>query len=310
MLKVSIIIPNYNHALFLQQRLDTVFHQTYQDFEVILLDDASTDGSQGILKQYKDHPKVSQLIINETNSGSPFKQWQKGIALAKGDFVWIAESDDYCELEFLSHTIKSLEQGVDICYTQSLDVDEHGEGGMSRLPYTNEFTPNIWKQDFKMDGNTFNKHYLLVKNVIPNASAVVFKRSIIKDAFFNADLLSMKMCGDWLFWIQLCMNQKLSFISHPLNYFRYHKTISRSHDTVKKRKQRIYEEAVLRSIVFKIFGLRHVGKERQLYYAWFRFFKLSEGLRKSFYKIRMEQTPIKRLFLDFIIIKLKHRFKS
>lgn len=97
---VSIIIPNYNHAAFLQQRLNSVFQQTYQNFEVILLDDASTDASVAILNEYKDHPKVSHLVINERNSGSPFKQWQKGIALAKGEYVWIAESDDINAMNF------------------------------------------------------------------------------------------------------------------------------------------------------------------------------------------------------------------
>ena len=98
---VSIIIPNYNHSKFLQQRLDSVFNQTFQDFEVILLDDCSTDNSVDILKKYANHPKVSHLELNKQNSGSPFKQWQKGITMAKGTYIWIAETDDYCEFNFL-----------------------------------------------------------------------------------------------------------------------------------------------------------------------------------------------------------------
>ena len=52
---ISVIIPNYNHKPFLEQRLSSIFNQTFQDFEVIILDDASTDGSQTILNQYKNH---------------------------------------------------------------------------------------------------------------------------------------------------------------------------------------------------------------------------------------------------------------
>ena len=63
---VSIIIPNYNHALYLKERLDSIFNQTFQDFEVILLDDCSTDTSREVLAEYAKKDKVSHCIFNET----------------------------------------------------------------------------------------------------------------------------------------------------------------------------------------------------------------------------------------------------
>ena len=65
MAEVSVIVPNYNHAAFLPKRLESIFNQTYQDFEVILLDDASTDTSVEVLSQYADHPKVTHFVVNE-----------------------------------------------------------------------------------------------------------------------------------------------------------------------------------------------------------------------------------------------------
>ena len=62
MSKVSVIIPNYNHAKYLKQRIDSVLNQTYQDFDVIILDDSSTDESKTIIEQYRDHPKVNKQI--------------------------------------------------------------------------------------------------------------------------------------------------------------------------------------------------------------------------------------------------------
>ena len=103
---ISIILPNYNHAIYLIDRLDSIFNQTYQNFEVIILDDASTDDSLAILNMYRNHPKVSNFIRNEKNTGSPFKQWAKGLRLAKGDLIWIAESDDDCDLNFLESQVK------------------------------------------------------------------------------------------------------------------------------------------------------------------------------------------------------------
>ena len=81
--KVSVIVPNYNHAPYLKRRIDSILNQTYQDFELILLDDCSTDNSAEVLNEYASNPKVSHVVINEINSGSTFKQWDKGFALAK-----------------------------------------------------------------------------------------------------------------------------------------------------------------------------------------------------------------------------------
>lgn len=97
---VSIIVPNYNHAKFLNQRLDSIFNQTFKDFEVIFLDDKSPDNSVGILNSYQDD-RITHRVYNTTNSGSPFKQWKKGLELAKGDLIWIAESDDFADITFL-----------------------------------------------------------------------------------------------------------------------------------------------------------------------------------------------------------------
>src|ERR1017187_1910144 len=105
---VSVIIPNYNHARFLRRRIDSVLQQTFQDFEVILLDDCSTDDSRSILSKYADDPRV-RIEFNEKNSGSPFKQWNKGVRLAQGSYVWIAESDDYAAERLLERLVAVLD---------------------------------------------------------------------------------------------------------------------------------------------------------------------------------------------------------
>ena len=76
---VSVIVPNYNHSTYIKERIESILKQTYDSYELILLDDCSSDDSRDILLQYKDNPHVSHLVFNEENSGSPFKQWDKGI---------------------------------------------------------------------------------------------------------------------------------------------------------------------------------------------------------------------------------------
>src|SRR5476649_961009 len=98
---VSVIIPNYNHEPYLEQRINSVLNQTYKNIEVIILDDNSTDSSRQVIERYRADTQIKHIVYNHTNSGSPFIQWKKGIDLAKGKYIWMAESDDYSDLTFL-----------------------------------------------------------------------------------------------------------------------------------------------------------------------------------------------------------------
>lgn len=83
---VSVIVPNYNHVRFLPKRIDSILRQAYQDVELILPDDCSTDGSRKFLSQYGGNPRV-RLEFNHVNSGSTYKQWNRGVSLAQGEYV-------------------------------------------------------------------------------------------------------------------------------------------------------------------------------------------------------------------------------
>lgn len=301
--KVSILIPNYNHKPYLQQRLDTVFDQTFQDFEVILLDDASTDGSQAILETYTNHPKVTHLIINSYNSGSPFKQWKKGIELAKGEYIWIAESDDYCNLQFLERLLNEMNTNIGICYSQTIDVDENGKQLLNRAEYTKEYEPNIWLNDFKMEGAEFVEKYLSKKNVIPNASAVVFKRALLDKSVFSQTLLNMKMCGDWYFWTMIMGKIQVAFVADPLNYFRNHAAISRKHKNREQKKQRLLEEADIYTAIFRRHQSINIHNCQSLKKKWCKLHSVKEFFSKGFYKIKIPQTSKFSLLLAFVYYK-------
>src|SRR5271163_2597159 len=122
---VSVIVPNSNHERFLRQRIDTILAQTFQDFELILLDDYSTDDSRSILREYGSDPRV-RLEFNDVNSGSTFKQWNKGVRLAQGKYVWIAESDDYADPRFLERLMELLgaDSQATIAYCRSWRVSD------------------------------------------------------------------------------------------------------------------------------------------------------------------------------------------
>ena len=294
--KISVILPNYNHDRFLNQRIDSILNQTYQDFELIILDDCSSDNSITILEQWKNHPKVSHFIVNEANSGSPFRQWKRGIELAKGDWVWIAESDDLCELNFLSKLVNEIgkKPHAGVVYAQSYDINQKGDRVNDRLKYTESFNPNIWSGSFSLNGLVFIRKYLSIKNVIPNASAVLFRREYCTPQIFDDSLVDMRMCGDWLFWIKLLEKSEVVFLKEHLNYFREHEAVSRNHNNGLKRRRRLIEEKKVRSYMSGTLNLRHYPSESILYKKWFELYNsiFFDLFSKDFYEVNLEMSKL------------------
>ena len=211
--KVSVIIPNYNHSNYLYQRIESVLNQSYQDFELIILDDFSTDNSREVIEEYRGHPKISAIIYNESNSGSTFKQWEKGISLAVGEFIWIAESDDWCERSLLEELVKGLEMDENcvLSYCQSYCIqNENIISWVSQSPYLSEI----------MDGDLFLKNLMIRNNTIFNSSMAIWKRACFVN--MSKDFTNYKFCGDWFFWMELAGMGKVHISGRVLNYFRKH----------------------------------------------------------------------------------------
>lgn len=217
--KVSVIVPNYNHAPYLRKRIESVLNQTFQDYELILLDDFSTDASREILEEYRDHPKVSHLIFNQQNSGTTFAQWKKGIDLAKGVYVWLAESDDFASESFLEELVTQLDEhpAAAIAFSGSHIVDSDG----------NDIPGKDWDR-FRHAPGSVNEYTsrqlilskLLRNNKIYNASMAIFRRSAAPE--IDSRYLSMRYCGDWLFWVETAMRGGGIEVCKRLNYFRQH----------------------------------------------------------------------------------------
>lgn len=217
--RVSVVIPNYNHARFLTRRIETVLQQTFQDFEVILLDDCSTDESRAILSSYANSPKV-RVEFNRVNSGSTFKQWNKGVGLARGEYVWIAESDDYADARFLERLIGLLdserEAAFAYCRSWCVDADDRLEGFLDvSMP-----DPQRWESDHSANMSDECYEHFITYCVVPNASAVVFRKAIY-NRVGGADE-TLRRCGDWKMWFAMALEGEMVYLSEPLNYYRFH----------------------------------------------------------------------------------------
>ncbi len=248
---VSVIVPNYNHARFLRQRLDSILAQTYTDFELILLDDCSHDHSVEILEEYAEHPQVTHFVVNDTNSGSPFAQWKKGIDLARGEYIWIAESDDYADTEFLNALTPVLQKNPEllVSYCRSEMVDEHGMTPNPGSFYCDSLDKERWHSSYTNTGKDEIINYARYMNTIPNASSTIIRRSAAVTLDFP---VTMRFTGDWYFWLQLLNQGRVAYECQPLNFFRCHSNTTRSTTDLASERQRFKEIGYCLSYAHKL----------------------------------------------------------
>ena len=226
--RVTAIVPNYNYARYLRDRLETVSNQTLPLYELIVLDDCSQDESVQVIQDFLTQCDVPwRLEVNETNSGSVFKQWRKGVELARGEYVWIAEADDTCKPQFLQRVVSRMqEMDAVLGFADSWQIDEEGKHlGDSYKPYVNEDAPGAFDHSFEMGGREFLAKHLGIKNIILNVSGVVFRRDALLAALDRVgdELFEYKVAGDWRLYIELCKsNATIIYITEPLNGHRRH----------------------------------------------------------------------------------------
>ncbi|MEQ9506372.1 MAG: glycoside hydrolase family 99-like domain-containing protein [Hyphomonas sp.] len=233
--RISVVVPNYNYARYLPHRIATILNQETPVWEIIFLDDASTDDSVAIAERLlKDCGINYRIIVNEKNSGSVFAQWKKGVDLARGEIVWIAEADDWASSRFTMTAAKAFEEPeVVLSYTQSNQVSQDSEIlSPHYLDYVADIDRERWRRPFVNDGAAELDDGLSVKNTIPNVSGVLFRREALAAtlAAHMEEIRSYRVAGDWCAYAHLAARGKIAFDPRPLNYHRRHSgsvTISR-----------------------------------------------------------------------------------
>lgn len=272
--KVSVIVPNYNHAPFLKDRLDSIFCQEFEDYEVILLDDGSTDGSRDLLQTYQGHPKVAKMVLNERNSGSTFRQWRKGIEVARGKYIWIAESDDVANPGLVGLLVGCLERDstIGLAYCQSLIINNRGDVVRDNIEHTRKLQSVDWDHEFKLAGHDALVNFFVSKNIVPNASAAVFRRDLISDECMDA-IVEYRFAGDWLLWIELLKKSSLYYVPARLNYFRYHEQVSRNMKSFERVARYLEERCKLLHVIEETAGIKQsdmLSGHNKVYKEWKR----------------------------------------
>ena len=222
--KVSVIIPNYNYEKYIIERIDSVLMQTYPIYELIILDDCSTDNSINVIEEKIKNIKdiKIQFIKNQKNSGGVFKQWKKGFDAATGDVIWIAEADDSAENNFVEELIKPFDDPeVLLSYCESARID--GENNLIREKSDDLYDmcrTGEWNQSYIWSGKEENIYHLAVTNTILNVSSVMWRKKDYTEIFAKAG--EFKVAGDWYIYYNILKNGKISWNAKPLNYYRKH----------------------------------------------------------------------------------------
>ncbi|MCG6205519.1 glycoside hydrolase family 99-like domain-containing protein [Rhodopseudomonas sp. HC1] len=259
---VSVVVPNYNYAHCLPERLCTIFDQNHSVEEIIVLDDCSKDDSISVIvKIAEERQRDLTLVVNEQNSGSVFAQWSKAAEMAKGEFLWIAEADDLSEPNFLSSLLELMRNDADIAlgFTDSKAIDGEGQHLYeSYKPYYASIEPDALSRTEVFDAGDFVGRFLGVKNTILNVSSVLWRREALLRALdaCHEDLDGLRMAGDWRIYLE-CLSApdaKIAYVADPLNVHRRH-AASVTHSM--NAQKHIEEIERMHRVARELFGLRN-----------------------------------------------------
>jgi glycosyltransferase involved in cell wall biosynthesis len=220
---VSVIIPNYNYARYLPQRITGIINQSVAPLEIIFLDDYSSDDSLAIADKLLKTSGIDYQIVANTSNQGVYAQWCKGIKLARGDYIWIAEADDFCSNKMLGILFNCItNNNADLAYCQSMIIDDNNKITHANLhALTDEFSLTLWNKNFCLPGQELVQKYWFHKNLIINASSCIFSKKSVENV--NLDQLAgFKYCGDWFFYVSLLRLGKLCYTNRVLNVYRKH----------------------------------------------------------------------------------------
>lgn len=208
-------MSSYNYALYIKKAIESVLKQTYINWELIIIDDASTDNSLNIIKEYLKQDSRIKLILNEKNIGLALSL-KKAIKYADGEWIAFLESDDEFLPQSIEEKIKAAQKGAEIVYT---DVELFQD--KVKKAELDLYFKNVNKYLIELDRSKFIEDFSKIitkSNIIPTFSCVMVKRDLIKNCKFNA---ICKSALDHYLWAQLA-DKKIYYINKKLTKWRLH----------------------------------------------------------------------------------------
>lgn len=226
--KISVIIPTYNRAKILPRAIKSVLNQSFEDFELIVVDDGSTDKTKEIVQTFQKKD-LRVKYIWQKNSGAPARPKNRGIREAKGEYLAFLDDDDEWEKEKLEEQIRLFESQRNLGFVgcDILIINERGERKELKEYKIPKYSPKIF----------FER--LLERNFLLTSSSIMVKKEIFNEiGFFDENL---KVADDWDMWLRISKKFPFDFVSKFLiKYYIHQKSITPNLDPEKEAKELEY----------------------------------------------------------------------
>lgn len=223
---ITVIIPLYNTERFITQTIDSVLSQTYQNFEIFVVDDCSSDGSCNIIRQFAANDPRITLIQSDTNFGGPARPRNIGIENAKGEFIAFLDADDVWKPHKLQTQLDFLvaHPHIDMLYSPAEIIDENGTLSPVKKQWLASFLSLLMSP----------KNAIIYNNFI-NINTLMVRQPLTSRFIEDSRLVAIE---DWMFHIfNFQMGLRGTLMKEPLIYYRIHSaSISNRHSDKSYRK--------------------------------------------------------------------------
>lgn len=215
--KVSVVLTSYNHASYVGAAIESVLNQTFTDFELLIVDDGSTDNSREIIKTYND-PRI-KFFLYEKNRG-PVTAVANAVKSARGKYVAVHHSDDLWTLDKLARQVEYLDANEDVaaCFTRVDFIDERGE---IRALSDGDPYKNVFEQSNRTRAEWLNYFF-------HNANCLCHPSAMVRREFYDKcrllDVHGFWQLPDYLMWIRLCFQADIFILPERLTKFRLRRT--------------------------------------------------------------------------------------
>ena len=292
---VSVCLPTYNGAAYIEAALRSILHQTYQDFELLVVDDGSTDATLDIVRSFSD-PRI-RLHRNPERLGIP-ANWNRCLELAGGAFVCLFHQDDAMLPENLERKVQLLSADETVGFVHSGVETLVEESAPSAFADWIEDAP----EDTVWDGPEYFRTLLLNGNRVCAPTVLARRRALLEQGGFDRDL---GFACDYAMWLRLCLTYRVGFLARPLVRYRWHGG-NASHayqfergveeiTTAARRGLRLYRERgahadgpLLDDVLTALDTLRHWAAELQRGKVWL------EGQQASWRSVAKTQNDLIR----------------
>ena len=211
--KVSFVVPCYNIAHLLSECVHSILSQTYEDFEILIMDDCSPDHTPEVAQSFHD-PRIKH-VRHKKNLGH-LRNYNAGIALARGQYVWLVSADDCLRKPYtLQRYVQVMEHcpGVGYVFSPAVRLQDGQETDIVSWSIHGE-------QDAILKGHTFFKK-LVWGNCVVAPAGMVRKECYDQVSVFPLDLPNS---GDWYLWGVFALHYDAAYIAEPLVCYRSHDT--------------------------------------------------------------------------------------